>query len=86
MSCESGVENLRTVLTNLTDIVDSKNLVDYEYVDVGFPIPFLKVITCQNKILWHKYLVIRAPYFIKIYKCIMLLYSCNLLINTVLLN
>lgn len=51
MSCESGVENLRTVLTNLTDIVDSKNLVDYEYVDVGFPIPFLKVITCQNKIL-----------------------------------
>lgn len=47
MSSESGEENLRTVLSKLTDMTVSKGSIDFEYVDVGFPIPFLKVITIQ---------------------------------------
>lgn len=43
---ESGVEMLRTKLTELTDINESPGSVNFDYVDVGFPIPFLKVITC----------------------------------------
>lgn len=46
MSEESGVEMLRKVLTDLTDKIESPGSVNFEYVDVGFPIPFLKVITC----------------------------------------
>lgn len=43
---ESGVEMLRTKLTELTDMTVSPGSVNFDYVDVGFPIPFLKVITC----------------------------------------
>lgn len=46
MSEEPGVEMLRTVLANLTNKIESPGSVNFEYVDVGFPIPFLKVITC----------------------------------------
>lgn len=46
MSDESGVDMLRDVLTELTDMSVSAGSVNFEYVDVGFPIPFLKVITC----------------------------------------
>lgn len=47
MSTESGVEMLRKTLTALTDMVVSAGSVNFEYVDVGFPIPFLKVFTCE---------------------------------------
>lgn len=46
MSEESGVEMLRTMLTELTDMTESPGSANFDYVDVGFPIPFLKVNTC----------------------------------------
>lgn len=39
---QSGEEYLRTALTRLTS---SENFEELKYVDVGFPIPFLQVIT-----------------------------------------
>lgn len=45
MSKESGVETLRTELSMLTDLTVSEGCTDFEFVDVGFPIPFLKVTT-----------------------------------------
>lgn len=39
---QSGEEYLRTALTELTS---SENFEELKYVDVGFPIPFLQVIT-----------------------------------------
>lgn len=51
MSTESGVEMLRTVLTELTDMTESPGSANFDYVDVGFPIPFLKVILVKSTIL-----------------------------------
>lgn len=45
LTSERGVELLRTHLTELTDRTLSERSVDFEFVDVGFPIPFLKVLT-----------------------------------------
>lgn len=45
LTSECGVELLRTALTDLTDKTLSEKSVDFEFVDVGFPIPFLKVLT-----------------------------------------
>lgn len=45
LTSERGVELLRTHLTKLTDRTSSERSVEFEYVDVGFPIPFLKVLT-----------------------------------------
>lgn len=42
---QSGEELLRTTLTDLTDMTSSGNFKEVKYVDVGFPIPFLQVIT-----------------------------------------
>lgn len=42
LTSERGVELLRTHLTELTDRTLSERGVDIEFVDVGFPIPFLK--------------------------------------------
>lgn len=47
MSKESGVETLRTELSHLTDLSVCEGCTDFEYVDVGFPIPFLKVTTIE---------------------------------------
>lgn len=41
---QSGEKLLRTTLTELTDMT-SENFKEVKYVDVGFPIPFLQVIT-----------------------------------------
>lgn len=53
MSSEAGEENLRTVLSELTDLYVSGESIDFEYVDVGFPIPFLKVITIKYTIVYY---------------------------------
>lgn len=45
LTSERGVELLRTALTELTDKTLSEKSVDLEFVDVGFTIPFLKVLT-----------------------------------------
>lgn len=45
LTSECGVELLRTHLTELTDRTLSDRSFDFEFVDVGFPIPFLKVLT-----------------------------------------
>lgn len=45
LTSEPGVELLRTHLKELTDKTSSKRSVEFEFVDVGFPIPFLKVLT-----------------------------------------
>lgn len=42
LTSECGVELLRTHLTELTDRTLSDRSFDFEFVDVGFPIPFLK--------------------------------------------
>lgn len=42
LTSEPGVELLRTHLKELTDKTSSKRSVEFEFVDVGFPIPFLK--------------------------------------------
>lgn len=42
LTSERGVELLRTHLTELTDRTLSERSVEFEFVDVGFPIPFLK--------------------------------------------
>lgn len=42
---KDGRKKLREVLEQLTDIKISKEIIDINYVDVGFPIPFLKVIS-----------------------------------------
>lgn len=42
LTSERGVKLLRTHLTELTDRTLSERSVDFEFVDVGFPIPFLK--------------------------------------------
>lgn len=42
LTSERGVELLRTHLEKLTDKTSSENSVEFECVDVGFPIPFLK--------------------------------------------
>lgn len=45
LTSERGLELLRTHLTQLTDRTSSERRVEFEFVDVGFPIPFLKVLT-----------------------------------------
>lgn len=45
LTSERGVELLRTHLEKLTDKTSSENSVEFECVHVGFPIPFLKVLT-----------------------------------------
>lgn len=45
LNSDSGVEILQTALADLTDMTKSEGSVNFEYVDVGMPIPFLKVLT-----------------------------------------
>lgn len=45
LTSERGVELLRTHLEKLTDKTSSEGSGEFEFVDVGFPIPFLKVLT-----------------------------------------
>lgn len=46
MSEKFGVEMLRKVLIDLIDKIEFLGSVNFEYVDVGFFIFFLKVIIC----------------------------------------
>ncbi|XP_062596538.1 uncharacterized protein in xynA 3'region-like, partial [Saccostrea cucullata] len=39
---EKGEKSLRDILNNLTDMTSSKDSKNFRYVDIGFPIPFLK--------------------------------------------
>lgn len=41
---KTGIDSLMNVLMELTNKTKSKESIDYKYIDVGFPIPFLKVI------------------------------------------
>lgn len=52
---ESNLETLQELLTDLTDMTVSKASREFEYVDVGFPIPFLKVMTFQYTMLKKKF-------------------------------
>lgn len=45
INTKPGVNRLRSALTQVTDKTSSGNSVALRYVDVGFPIPFLQVIT-----------------------------------------
>lgn len=44
LNSDSGEKILRTALAVLTDKTKSEGSVNFEYVDVGMPIPFLKVL------------------------------------------
>ena len=44
VNTEGGLRKLRGTLKDLTDMTLSKESTQYQSVDIGFPIPFLKVI------------------------------------------
>ena len=44
METKEGIATLRNILNDLTNVTDSTKSKEYRNVDIGFPIPFLKVI------------------------------------------
>lgn len=46
LETKEGVKILRDFLKNLTDMTSSAESVHFQSVDIGFPIPFLKVHIC----------------------------------------
>ena len=44
METQEGIRTLRKILNDLTNLTDSTKSKEYKNVDIGFPIPFLKVI------------------------------------------
>ena len=48
VNTEGGLRKLRGTLKDLTDMTLSKESTQYQSVDIGFPIPFLKVINLSS--------------------------------------
>lgn len=55
LETKEGIENLRKTLNDLTNMTDSKKSVQLKSVDIGFPVPFLKV--------FFKHVLIQLYYF-----------------------
>lgn len=43
LACDEGVKALNEFLTKTTDMTSSEECVQYKGVDIGLPVPFLKV-------------------------------------------
>lgn len=59
VNTEGGLRKLRGTLKDLTDMTLSKESTQYQSVDIGFPIPFLKVINLSCKALWYEVNIVR---------------------------
>lgn len=63
LETKEGEKSMRKKLKELTDIIASQKSVQYRSVDIGFPIPFLKVDSPIRtiKIYVHKYITMICP-------------------------